>query len=78
MLHPVGKWWKSMKHSVAWRLLKLAQHGNQFDRLKAVHQLAMIDHLKGNLDNYQFPVNNRPYNDNFYFRLGFSTFSTIM
>lgn len=46
MTNPVGKWWKTFKHSVAWRLLNIAQHGNQSERLKAVRQLAMIDHLK--------------------------------
>ncbi|XP_055372936.1 protein SERAC1 [Condylostylus longicornis] len=46
IIHPIGKWWKTFKHSVAWRLLNIAQNGNQFERMKAVHQLAMIDHLK--------------------------------
>lgn len=46
MTNPVGKWWKAFKHSVAWRLLNIAQNGNQAERLKAVRQLAMIDHLK--------------------------------
>lgn len=46
MTNPVGKWWKAFKHSVAWRLLNIAQNGNQSERLKAVRQLAMIDHLK--------------------------------
>lgn len=46
VVQPFGKWWKALKHSVAWRLLKIAQEGNQSDRLKAIKQLALIDHLK--------------------------------
>lgn len=45
-IQPLGKWWKSVKHSVAWRLLEVAKTGDRHDRLKAVHQLAQIDHLK--------------------------------
>lgn len=47
MLHPVSKWWKSFKHSIAWRLLERAKTGDQHDRYKAIRQLALIDHLKG-------------------------------
>lgn len=47
VVHPIGNWWKSVKHSVAWRLLEVAKHGNYRERIKAVHQLARIDHLKG-------------------------------
>lgn len=47
IVHPVGQWWKAIKHSVAWRLLEVAKNGNYHDRLKAVRQLASIDHLKG-------------------------------
>lgn len=46
-MHPVGQWWKTIKHSVAWRLLEVAKNGDYHDRLKAVRQLANIDHLKG-------------------------------
>ncbi|XP_021711030.1 protein SERAC1 isoform X3 [Aedes aegypti] len=46
VVQPFGKWWKALKHSVAWRLLKIAQEGDQIDRLKAIKQLALIDHLK--------------------------------
>lgn len=46
LVQPMGKWWKSIKHSVAWRLLEVAKTGDRHDRLKAVHQLARIDHLK--------------------------------
>lgn len=42
----MGKWWKSIKHSVAWRLLEIAKTGDHHERLKAVHQLSKIDHLK--------------------------------
>lgn len=47
IVHPIGNWWKSVKHSIAWRLLEVAKNGNYHDRLKAVRQLARIDHLKG-------------------------------
>lgn len=47
IVHPVGQWWKAIKHSVAWRLLEVAKNGTYHDRLKAVRQLASIDHLKG-------------------------------
>uniref|UniRef100_A0A8D8GS30 Protein SERAC1 n=1 Tax=Culex pipiens TaxID=7175 RepID=A0A8D8GS30_CULPI len=46
VVQPFGKWWKALKHSVAWRLLRIAQAGELADRLKAVKQLALIDHLK--------------------------------
>ncbi|XP_068140180.1 protein SERAC1 isoform X1 [Drosophila tropicalis] len=46
IINPIGKWWKSAKHSVAWRLLNIAQNGTQPERLKAVQQLISMDHLK--------------------------------
>ncbi|XP_067624640.1 protein SERAC1 isoform X2 [Eurosta solidaginis] len=46
IINPIGKWWKTVKHSVAWRLLNIAQTGTQHERLKAVRQLVCIDHLK--------------------------------
>ncbi|XP_053680047.1 protein SERAC1 [Anopheles nili] len=46
IVQPFEKWWKALKHSVAWRLLRIAQQGDQADRLKAIRQLAQIDHLK--------------------------------
>lgn len=46
-MHPIGNWWKSVKHSIAWRLLEVAKNGDNHDRMKAVRQLARIDHLKG-------------------------------
>uniref|UniRef100_A0A2M4BE47 Protein SERAC1 n=1 Tax=Anopheles marajoara TaxID=58244 RepID=A0A2M4BE47_9DIPT len=46
IVQPFEKWWKALKHSVAWRLLRIAQQGDQAERLKAVQQLAQIDHLK--------------------------------
>uniref|UniRef100_A0A1B0G067 GPI inositol-deacylase n=1 Tax=Glossina morsitans morsitans TaxID=37546 RepID=A0A1B0G067_GLOMM len=46
IINPIGKWWKAVKHSVAWRLLNIAQNGSHHERLKAVRQLARIDHLK--------------------------------
>ncbi|XP_055593285.1 protein SERAC1 isoform X3 [Uranotaenia lowii] len=48
-VQPFGKWWKALKHSVAWRLLQIAQSGDQSERLKAINQLALIDHLKGKI-----------------------------
>lgn len=47
IIHPIGRWWKAIQHSIAWRLLEVAKKGNHHDRLKAVQQLASIDHLKG-------------------------------
>ncbi|XP_055694540.1 protein SERAC1 [Lutzomyia longipalpis] len=44
--HPIEKWWKAMKHSVAWRLLNMAQTSDRHDRVKAVRQLVLVDHLK--------------------------------
>ncbi|GAB0098153.1 GPI inositol-deacylase [Sergentomyia squamirostris] len=44
--HPIEKWWKAMKHSVAWRLLQMAQSTDRHDRIKAVRQLALVEHLK--------------------------------
>lgn len=46
IINPFGKWWKSIKHSIAWRLLEVARSSNLHDRLKAIHQLARIDNLK--------------------------------
>lgn len=46
IVNPFGKWWKSIKHSIAWRLLEVAKTGDLHDRLKAVYQLARIDKLK--------------------------------
>ncbi|KAH8273554.1 hypothetical protein KR018_000728 [Drosophila ironensis] len=46
IINPIGKWWKAAKHSVAWRLLNIAQNGSQPERLKAVQQLICMDHLK--------------------------------
>lgn len=48
IVNPIGRWWKVIKHSVAWRLLEVAKTGDYIDRLKAVRQLATIRHLKGN------------------------------
>lgn len=49
VVHPIGNWWKSVKHSIAWRLLEVSKHGNYRERIKAVHQLARISHLKGKM-----------------------------
>lgn len=46
IINPFGKWWKSIKHSIAWRLLEVAKTGNLHDRLKAIRQLSRIDNLK--------------------------------
>lgn len=47
MYNPIGNWWKAIKHTIAWRLLEVAKNGDLHDRMKAVRQLARIDHLKG-------------------------------
>lgn len=44
--NPFIKYWKSIKHSLAWRLLKMAQTGDKHDRIKAIHQLSMLKHMK--------------------------------
>lgn len=44
--NPAIKWWKGVKHTLAWRLLKMAQNGNKEDRIKAIHQLTRLKHLK--------------------------------
>lgn len=44
--NPAIKWWKGVKHTLAWRLLKMAQTGNKEDRMKAIHQLTLMKHLK--------------------------------
>lgn len=46
LIQPLGKWWKTFKHSVAWRLLTIAKTGDSHERWKAVQQLARISHLK--------------------------------
>lgn len=48
MVNPIGNWWESLKHSIAWRLLEVAKNGDYHERVKAVRQLSRIDHLKGN------------------------------
>lgn len=47
IVHPIGNWWKTVKHSIAGRLLEVAKNGDYHERLKAVRQLSRIDHLKG-------------------------------
>lgn len=44
--NPANKLWKGIKHSLAWRLLKMAQCGEKEDRMKAIHQLTLLKHLK--------------------------------
>lgn len=48
LIQPIGRWWKTLKHSMAWRLLRMAKTGDQEQRHKAVHQLVLLNHLKGN------------------------------
>lgn len=78
-MHPLGNWWKSVKHSVAWRLLEVAKNGDYHDRVKAVHQLARIDHLKGVISNRIYLARIR-FSHFFYLclthRLGLSAFGT--
>lgn len=45
-VQPFGKWWKTLKHSIAWRLLEVAKTGDQHERQKAIHTLTKIDKLK--------------------------------
>lgn len=47
IVHPIGNWWKTVKHSIAWGLLEVAKNGDYHERFKAVRQLSRIDHLKG-------------------------------
>lgn len=49
IVHPIGNWWKTVKHSIAWRLLEVAKNGDYHERLKAVRQLSRIDHFKGKI-----------------------------
>lgn len=87
IVHPIGNWWKTIKHSIAWRLLEVAKNGDYHDRLKAVRQLARIDHLKGKLFQWRifFFKHDKIFFKQFIiifdlwpFRLGLSAFSTNM
>lgn len=44
--NPAVKLFKTIKHSLAWRLLKMAQRGDKEERIKAIHQLTLLKHLK--------------------------------
>lgn len=63
-----------MKHSIAGRLLEVAKNGDYSDRLKAVRQLARIDHLKGKFY-FTFTTCMGHSNQTFIHRLGLSAFS---
>ncbi|XP_076659102.1 protein SERAC1 isoform X4 [Halictus rubicundus] len=44
--HIVMKWWKSLTRNVAYKLLHIAQHGDQIERLKAINMLNSLQYLK--------------------------------
>lgn len=44
--HNVMKWWKSWNRSLAYRLLYMAQHGDQNERLKSLYTLNSLKYLK--------------------------------
>lgn len=50
--HIIMKWWKSLSRNVAYRLLHIAQSGNDRERLKALNTLNSLKHLKGILFSY--------------------------
>lgn len=50
--HIIMKWWKSLTRNVAYRLLHIAQSGNDRERLKALNTLNSLKHLKGILFSY--------------------------
>lgn len=41
------KWWKSLNHNVAYKLLHMAQNGEKTERLKAIYTLNSLKYLKG-------------------------------
>lgn len=45
----IMKWWKSLNRSVAYKLLHMAQHSNEKDRMKALYNLNAMKHLKGDI-----------------------------
>lgn len=59
VVHPIGNWWKSVKHSIAWRLLGVAKRGGHRERIKTVRHLARIDHLKGKINHSQLMYHTR-------------------
>ncbi|CAK9797149.1 Protein SERAC1 [Anthophora quadrimaculata] len=44
--HTIMKWWKSLNRSVAYKLLNMAEHGNEKERLRALYTLSSLKHLK--------------------------------
>lgn len=45
--HTIMQWWKSLTRNMAYKLLDIAQHGNDAERLKALRSLYSLKHLKG-------------------------------
>lgn len=45
--HIILKWWKSLSRNVAYKLLHLAQHGDQTERLRALYTLNSLQYLRG-------------------------------
>ncbi|XP_003702109.2 protein SERAC1 [Megachile rotundata] len=44
--HTIMQWWKALNRNVAYKLLHMAQHGNETERLKALYSLNSLKHLK--------------------------------
>ncbi|XP_031826616.1 protein SERAC1 isoform X2 [Nomia melanderi] len=44
--HIILKWWKSLSRNVAYKLLHLAQHGDQTEQLKALYMLNSLQYLR--------------------------------
>ncbi|XP_017795657.1 PREDICTED: protein SERAC1 [Habropoda laboriosa] len=44
--HIIMKWWKSFNRSIAYKLLYMAQHGNEWESIRALYTLNSLKHLK--------------------------------
>ncbi|XP_034181766.2 protein SERAC1 [Osmia lignaria lignaria] len=42
----IMKWWKAVNHNMTYKLLHMAQHGNESERLRALYTLNSTKHLK--------------------------------
>ncbi|XP_078052257.1 protein SERAC1 isoform X3 [Augochlora pura] len=42
----IMKWWKSLTRNIAYKLLHMAQHGDQAERLKAIYMINSLQYLK--------------------------------
>lgn len=43
----IMQWWKAVNHNMTYKLLHMAQHGNETERLRALYTLNSSKHLKG-------------------------------